>query len=150
MLSGQNLSGKRSETGSYCICVSDGVYWIKKRPADEKDFYLSADAGFFGRCLFPGAGYGTATTFRDFYAHITQKSGDYLIVEGIPENDVNHRWRFRFSLEDAKLTWGNTRITPVDLEVGDLIAVIYTGAVREISPAMIENVLEIQLLDHER
>lgn len=104
---------------------------------------LMAGAFFLGRVTAPEKHSVT------FYARITQKSGDHLIVEGIPENDVNHRWSFQFSLEDTKLTWRNTDITPDDLDEGDLIAITYTGAVLEISPAIIENVLEIQLLDDE-
>lgn len=105
---------------------------------------LLAGAFFLGRLTAP------KQNSRTFYARITQKSGDHLIVEGIPENDVNHRWMFQFGLGNAKLTWRNTEITADDLNEGDLIAITYSGEVLEISPAIIQNVLEIQLLDDER
>ena len=87
---------------------------------------------------------------RTFYAVIRGKSGDHLIVEGIPENDINHRWSFQFRIEDAELTWRSTKITGDDLDEGDLIAITYSGPVLEISPAIIQNVLAIQLLDDEK
>ena len=105
---------------------------------------LMAGAFFLGRFTAP------KTDSRTFYARITQKTGEYLIVEGIPENDINHRGWFQFDMENAKLSWCYTDITADDLDEGDLIAVTYTGTVLEISPAIIQNVLEIQLLDDEQ
>ena len=105
---------------------------------------LMTGAFFLGRLT------GPAAHSRTFYARITQKSQMHLIVEGIPENDVNHRGFFQLDVGNAKLTWRYTDITVDDLDVGDLIAVTYTGPVLEISPAIIQNVLEIQLLDDER
>ena len=105
---------------------------------------LLAGAFFLGRFTAP------ATHSRTFYARITQKAGNHLIVEGIPENDVNHRGFFQFDVGSARLTWRHSDITADDLDVGDLIAVTYSGEVLEISPAIIQNVLEIQLLDDER
>lgn len=105
---------------------------------------LLIGAFFLGRFTAP------TTHAQTFYARITQKSGDHLIVEGIPENDINHRWSFQFDVGGARLTWRYTDITMDDLDVGDLIAVTYSGEVLEISPAIIKNVLEIQLLDDER
>lgn len=105
---------------------------------------LLAGAFFLGRFTAPTAHSQT------FYAVITQKNGDHLIVEGIPENDINHRWSFQFDVAEAALTWRYTDITVEDLDVGDRIAVTYTGSVLEISPAIIENVLQIQLLEDER
>ena len=105
---------------------------------------LMTGAFFLGRLT------GPAVHSRTFYARITQKSQTHLIVEGIPENDVNHRGFFQFDAESVKLTWRYTDITVDDLDMGDLIAVTYSGEVLEISPAVIKNVLEIQLLDDER
>jgi len=101
-------------------------------------------------CFFLGRFTAPQTHSQTFYARIAQKSGDHLIVEGIPENDINHRGYFQFNVGDAKLTWRYTDITLDDLDEGDLIAVTYTGSVLEISPTIIQNVLEIQLLDDER
>lgn len=105
---------------------------------------LMTGAFFLGRLT------GPATHSRTFYTRITQKSQTHLTVEGIPENDVNHRGFFQFDAESVKLTWRYTDITVDDLDMGDLIAVTYSGEVLEISPAVIKNVLEIQLLDDER
>ncbi len=105
---------------------------------------LMAGSFFLGRFTAP------EIHSRTFYATITRKSGDHLIVEGIPENDINHRGQFQFDLAGAKLTWRYTDITADDLDEGDLIAITYTGPVLEISPAIIQNVLEIQLLEDER
>lgn len=105
---------------------------------------LLASAFFLGRFTAP------ATHSQTFYAVITDKYESHLTVEGIPENDINHRGFFQFDVADAKLTWRYTDITVDDLDVGDLIAVTYTGSLLEISPAIIKNVLEIQLLDDER
>ena len=91
------------------------------------------------------------TDSRTFYAHITRKSGNHLAVTGIPENDINHRWDFQFTLEGKiPITWRGERLSAEDLEEGNLIAITYSGSVLEISPAVIQNVLRIQLLDDER
>ena len=88
---------------------------------------------------------------QTFYARITRKSGDHMVVTGIPENDINHRWDFQFTLEEkVSILWRGTELTIDDLEEGDLIAITYTGPVLEISPAIIQNVLKIQLLEDER
>ena len=106
---------------------------------------LMAGSFLLGRFTAP------ETHSQTFYATITQKSGDHLIVEGIPENDINHRWQFQFTLEgNVPITWRGMELTMDDLDVGDLIAVTYTGSVLEISPAIIQNVLRIQLLEDER
>lgn len=102
-------------------------------------------------CFFLGRLTAPETNSRTFYAHITQKSGDHFVITGIPENDINHRWDFQFTLEgNIPITWRGTGLTVEDLDEGDLIAVTYTGSVLEISPAVIQNVLAIQLLEDER
>lgn len=102
-------------------------------------------------CFFLGRFTAPQTHSQTFYARIAQKSGDHLIVEGIPENDINHRWSFQFTLDEkVPITWRGTELTVEDLDEGDLIAVTYTGSVLEISPAVIQNVLAIQLLEDER
>ena len=101
--------------------------------------------------FFLGRFTASETNSRTFYAHITRESGDYFVVTGIPENDVNHRWDFQFTLEErVPVTWRGTEISAGDLHEGDLIAVTYSGSVLETSPAVIQNVLRIQLLDDER
>ena len=107
--------------------------------------------GLMAGCFFLGRLTAPETNSRTFYAHITRKNGDHLVVTGIPENDVNHRWEFQFSLEgNIPITWRGEKLSAEDLREGDLIAVTYAGSVLEISPAIIQNVLSIQLLEDER
>lgn len=60
-------------------------------------FVLALMTGAF----FLGHLTGPAAHSRTFYARITQKSQMHLIVEGIPENDVNHRGFFQFDVGNA-------------------------------------------------
>ena len=92
---------------------------------------------------------------QTFYATITDISltsdNDYqLLVHGLDINDINHRGDFHFSVEDATILWHNIEIDAADLDVGDNIAVTYTGDVLEIGPAILTQVLKIDLLDDER
>lgn len=106
---------------------------------------LMAGTFFLGRLTAP------EIHSQTFYATITQKSGNHLIVEGIPENDINHRWHFQFAVEEkVPIIWRGVELTVDDLNEGDLIAITYTGPVLEISPAIIQNVRQIQLLEDER
>ena len=106
---------------------------------------LMAGSFLLGRFTAP------QTDSRTFYANITRKSGNHLTVTGIPENDINHRWDFQFTLEgNVPILWLGVELTVDDLDEGDLIAITYTGSVLEISPAVIQNVLRIQLLEDER
>ena len=88
---------------------------------------------------------------KTFYAVITGTDGEHFMVSGLEVNDVNHRWQFRFSVgEDTPILWRGTALTADELDVGDTIAITYTGAVQETSPAGIQSVLKIELLDDER
>ena len=106
---------------------------------------LMAGSFLLGRFTAP------ETYSQTFYATITRKSDDHLVVSGIPENDINHRWDFQFTLEgNVPILWRGMELTMDDLDEGDLIAITYTGSVLEISPAVIQNVLRIELLEDER
>ena len=50
-------------------------------------------------------------------------------------------------MEETSYLWRGTRISPKDLEEGDNISITFTGLVRESSPAGIQEVLKVQLLD---
>jgi hypothetical protein len=68
-------------------------------------------------------------------------------VKGLSVNDVNGQGEYSFSLEDdAKLVWRGTEITAADLQVGDNIAITYSGGVLEIYPAQFAKVLQIKKL----
>lgn len=88
-------------------------------------------------------GCGSAST--TFPAVIRYVGGDHFIVEGLPENDVNHTWAFQFSIDESvPIKEKRKTIDADDLEVGDVIEITYTGSVLEISPAIIENVVKLE------
>lgn len=91
-----------------------------------------------------------AVDSKTFYAVIEQTDGEHFVVSGLEVNDINHRWQFQFSLEDAPILWRGTELTAAELDVGDTIAITYTGSVLEVSPAIIQTVLKVELLDDER
>lgn len=101
----------------------------------------------FERGLDNAPDYGHQT----FYAKIIETDGVSLLVEGIPENDINFRGEFRFSIhEETKLEWRYTEIEASDLDAGDLISITFVGAVQETDPAGIQEVTKVLLLDDER
>ena len=88
-----------------------------------------------------------------FYAEITDISGadsSYFTVKGLEVNDVNFRGDFTFSVtEDTEIEWNFTEIVPKQLQVGNSIAVTFTGDIQESDPAQIGNVTKIRLLEDE-
>ena len=89
--------------------------------------------------------YFESSITKTFPAIIRSISGNHIIVEGLPENDVNHTWQFQFSIdENVKVLENGKKISAELLEVGDMIEITYTGSVLEISPAIIQNVLRIE------
>lgn len=75
----------------------------------------------------------------------------YIQVEGLETNDINSRGAFEFAIEDdTKLEWHNTPIKLSEFDVGDRVAVTYTGSIMESYPAKIEKVTKLQLLDDEK
>ena len=83
---------------------------------------------------------------RTFYAEITNINVSHFVVDGLDTNGINHSGDFQFSIdEDTILIWRGTTISIDDFEVGDIVAITYTGSVAEISPAIIENVLRLEL-----
>ncbi|MBR4102142.1 MAG: hypothetical protein IKK51_09740 [Oscillospiraceae bacterium] len=86
-----------------------------------------------------------------FYATITAIHEKYIQVQGLEINDINSRGAFDLSIGDATvLEWRGTTLQLSELDVGDTIAVTYTGDVLESYPAQITDVLKIQLLDDEK
>ncbi len=83
-----------------------------------------------------------------FYATIEQVGDNWLLVEGLEVNDINHRGAFSLSIsEKTKLVWHHTELLFEELGVGQNVAVTYTGPVLESYPAQLPNVLRIELLD---
>lgn len=103
---------------------------------------LCAAGGFFlGRGTAPAIG----TTF---YATITRLDDDYMLVEGLDVNGINYRGSFDFIVDDdTRLTWNLTEITMEDFQVGDRVAVTFTGGIQETSPAGLVKVLCVDLLE---
>ena len=66
-------------------------------------------------------------------------------------NDINFRGRFRFSItEGTKITWRYTDIIANDLDVGDNIAITFTGEILKTDLVHIQQVEVIQLLRDEK
>ena len=93
--------------------------------------------------------------YQSFYATITdikdtglEKEPKLLTIKGLDINDINFRGDFEFVITEAtELEWRYTKLEIDELEVGDNIAIIFTGNIQEKVPAHIEDVLKIQLLD---
>ena len=96
--------------------------------------------------------------YQCFYATITdikdtgfEKEPKFIEVKGLDINDKNFRGNFEFIVTEAtEIEWRYTKLEPDELEVGDNIAIIFTGNIQEKDPAHIEDVLKILLLDDEK
>lgn len=85
-----------------------------------------------------------------FYATITEKKNNSFIVKGLEVNDISYRGDFSFSIQsETRITWHNQEIDMSELEEGDNISITFLGPVQESSPATINNVIEIKILDDE-
>ncbi len=85
------------------------------------------------------------------HAEILERDGAFFHINGLDCNDVNGQGEYTFTLpEDAVLEWRYEPITLEDLQVGDHIAVTYTGPVLLSYPGQLTQVLRIQLLEDER
>lgn len=118
----------------------------------KKNFYiisfvlLLSLAGIGG--FFIGKSTNQPVIGTTFYAVIDDIRDQNIWVSGLDVNDINSRGEFYFTIEDTtKLQWRHTEISLSDLKVGNTISVTYTGLVLETSPAGIEDVIQVQLLD---
>lgn len=86
-----------------------------------------------------------------FYAKITGISDTIFYVQGIGLNDINYRGEFDFRvISETELVWRGTPMSITEFDVGDNIAITYTGEILERYPAHITDVVKIQLLDDEK
>ena len=87
-----------------------------------------------------------------FYATILTIDQNVLLVEGLEDNDINTRGQFYIQVdENTRLDWLGTEITLSDLDVGDRIAITWSGLVQETYPArIVDPVHRIKLLDDEK
>ena len=96
--------------------------------------------------------------YQSFYATITdikdtgfEKEPKLIEVKVLDINDINFRGNFEFLVTEAtELEWRYTMLEPNELEIGDNIAIIFTGNIEEKNPASINDVLKIQLLDDKK
>lgn len=85
---------------------------------------------------------------QSFYATITNISDDNITVEGMKINDINFRGEFMLDItESSRIEWRGTELEISELEVGDNISILFKGLILDSSPALIRDVLRIQLLD---
>ena len=108
---------------------------------------LLASVRFLGIGYFKGL---SASGGQTFYATIADLGDSYMTVRGIDENDINFRGDFRFNVDEyTEIMWRYTDISLEDLEPGDRISVTFKGGVEETSPAGLEDVTQILLLEDE-
>ena len=85
-----------------------------------------------------------------FYANVLENADTYLLVEGISENDINHRSQFTVTLKNkysSVLDINGTSINLSDIPEGCLVRIIYDGIVHETYPAQIDGVISIQIVE---
>ena len=129
MMNGKTM--RYAGTAVLMIFIAAGAYLIGYKTA-------------YDRMERAAASYETET----FYAAITDISDSSITVQGMEINDINFRGRFTFPvMEETSYLWRGTRISAKDLEEGDNISITFTGLVQETSPAGIQEVLKVQLLD---
>ena len=114
---------------------------------------IAVAAGFYLLGFTMAGGTKDRSEELTFYAEITDiggTEGTYFTVRGLEVNDVNFRGDFTFSVtEDTEIEWNFTEIVPKQLQVGNSIAVTFTGDIQESDPAQIGNVTKIRLLEDE-
>ena len=73
-----------------------------------------------------------------------------VLVEGLEDNDINHRGEFDFSIDnDTELLWKDTKIEASDLKEGQIISITSTGEVLERYPVGLTKVKKIIVMDNE-
>lgn len=86
-----------------------------------------------------------------FYAKITDITDNIFSVQGIELNDINYRGEFGFKIiGETELVWRGTPMNISEFDVGDYIAITFTGEIQETYPAYITEIVKIQLLDDEK
>ena len=114
---------------------------------------LAGVSGWIGYKVASGRVEDAAPAARPqtFYATVSDIRDNAVTVTGMEVNDINFRGEFCFSVtEETEITWRYTDISLGDLEAGDNVSITCTGEVMETSPAQIQGVEMIQLLDDEK
>ena len=112
----------------------------------------AAAAGLFYRAGYRAAEARLSAQIpQTFYAVISDVEDGWFTVTGMEVNDINYRGRFCFSVdEETVILWRYTDLPVEELEAGDHIAVTFSGEVLESSPAILRQVVMLQLLDDEK
>ena len=90
---------------------------------------------------------------QTFYAEIreitgTPEEGNSVTVQGLSVNDINYRGTFSFAVfGETRIEWRGEPLGFEELEAGDTVSITFAGGIQESSPAVIEHVVRIQLLD---
>lgn len=85
---------------------------------------------------------------QTFYATITEIDEEILVADGLEVNDINFRGLFSLSVTQVdKYEWRYETIEANQLEVGDNISITFRGDILESSPAQLQDVTRIQVLD---
>ena len=114
---------------------------------------LAGVSGWIGYKVASGRVEDAAPAARPqtFYATVSDIRDNAVTVTGMEVNDINFRGEFCFSVtEETEITWRYTDISLGDLEAGDNVSITFTGEVMETSPAQIQGVEMIRLLDDEK
>lgn len=104
--------------------------------------------------IFSFVGYKTAQhkneDRRTFYATITDITDHFITVSGMDENDIYFRGSFTFTVKKGvRIVRLGTDISFDALDVGDHVAITFSGLVLETNPAELTNVIEVLILDNE-
>ena len=122
--------------GAIIAAVAVGFYLIGYKTA-----YDRIEEGSSGQAVLP----------QTFYAEITDISGELFTVDGLEINDINFRGAFTFSIAtETELVWRGNKMRLDEFNIGDTIAINFTGAVQETYPGHIQDVVRVQLLDDEK
>lgn len=122
--------------GVIIAAVAVGFYLIGYKTA-----YDRIEEGSSGQAVLP----------QTFYAEITDISGELFTVDGLEINDINFCGAFTFSIAtETELVWRGNKMGLDEFNIGDTIAISFTGAVQETYPGHIQDVVRVQLLDDEK
>lgn len=83
-----------------------------------------------------------------FYGIILEKSENKLHIQGIPENDINHRGEFIMATNNIEQLYNEhgQKITIEQLNIGAEIRITYDGMVMESYPSQLTRIYRIDLI----
>lgn len=78
-----------------------------------------------------------------FYGEILEINNSTVHIQGIPENDINHRGEFILNISTKTKLMDNISLS--NLQKNTLIKLTYSGSILESYPAQINDVTKIEL-----